>query len=105
MAKEIIIELICGYFVEVDDLNHTLKQKYTGEDKDGNPKEGCESIIGYFPNVQACLERVVRLVPLDETDKTVISLREYAELAEKAFNKVKEWREKDGNERICRKAD
>ena len=98
MAKEMIIELIGGYFVVVDDLNHTLKQKYTGEDKDGNKKEGCERVIGYFPDVQACLERVVRLIMLDESDETVISLREYAELAEKAFDKVKEWRKKEQHE-------
>ena len=88
--KQVIIELIEGYFIEVDELNHTLKQMYTGEDKNGNPKEGCVRTIGYFPNVQACLERIVRLIPLDENDGTVISLREYAEAAEKAFKRVSE---------------
>lgn len=92
MAKEVKIELINGYFIEVDELNHTLKQTYTGEDKDGNKKEGCERVIGYFPDVQACLERLFRLVALDETDKAVISLKEYAECIDKAYSKIKEWR-------------
>lgn len=92
MAKEIRIELINDYFIEVDEMNHTLKQTYTGEDKDGNPKGGCERTIGYFKTVQDCVERLIRLVALDETDKTIISLREYAECAEKAFMRIKEWR-------------
>lgn len=89
--KTVKIELINGYFIEVDELNHTLKQTYTGEDKEGNPKE-CERTIGYFPNVQACLERLFRLVAMDETDKAVISLKEYAECIDKAYLKIKEWR-------------
>lgn len=86
------IELINGYFIEVDELNHTLKQRYKGEDKEGNPKDS-EKLIGYFRSVQECLERIVRLIPLDELDGTVISLREYAEAAEKSFKRVEEWRE------------
>ena len=91
--KQVTIELIDGYFIEVDELNHTLKQRYTGEDKEGNPKEGCVRTIGYFPNVKACLERIVRLIPLDENDGAVISLREYAEAAENAFKKVEQWKD------------
>ena len=93
MAKEIRIELINDYFIEVDEMNHTLKQTYTGEDKDGNPKEGCERTIGYFKTVQDCVERLIRLVALDETDKAVISLKEYAECIDKAYLKIKAWRD------------
>lgn len=89
--KTLKIELINDYYIEVDELNHTLKQRYIGKDKDGNKKDA-ERIIGYFPDVQACVERLFRLVVLDETDKTVISLKEYAESAERAFLKIKEWR-------------
>lgn len=89
------IELLEGYFVEADELNHTLKHRKTVEDKETGEEKEVERIIGYFPNVQACLERVVRLIPLDENDGAVISLREYAKSAEKAFNKVREWKEKN----------
>ena len=47
-------------------------------------------IIGYFSNVKGCVERVVRLIPLDENDGKVISMREYAEAVEKAFKRVSE---------------
>lgn len=33
--KTVTIELVDGYFIEVDELNHTLKQRYQGETKDG----------------------------------------------------------------------
>lgn len=88
---KVTVELIDGYFIEVDELNHTLKQRYTGEDKNGNPKDA-ERTIGYYPNVKACVERIVRLIPLGEKDGSVISLREYAEAAEKAFKRVSEWK-------------
>ena len=29
--KTVTIELIDGYFIDVDELNHTLKQRYQGE--------------------------------------------------------------------------
>lgn len=90
------IELMEGYFVEADELNHTLKHKKMVLDKETGEEKEVERIIGYFPNVQACLERVVRLISLDENDSMVISLREYAKSAEKAFNKVREWKEKNG---------
>lgn len=35
VMKTVTIELIDGYFIEVDELNHTLKQRYQGETKDG----------------------------------------------------------------------
>ena len=86
---KIRIELLDDYFIDVDELNHTLKKRYVGEDKKGNKKDA-EKTIGYFPDTKACVERIVRLIPLDENDGAVISLREYAEMAENAFQKVKE---------------
>ena len=91
----VIIELINDYFIEVDELNHTLKKRYMGTDKKTGEKKPAEKIIGYYKNPQDCLERIVRLIPLDENDGTVISLREYAEAAEKAFKRVEEWRKEN----------
>ena len=88
------IELINDYFIEVDELNHTLKKRYMGKTKDGEEKPS-EKIIGYYKTPQDCLERIVRLIPLDENDGSVISLREYAEMAEKAFKRVEEWRKEN----------
>lgn len=89
------IELINDYFIEVDELNHTLKKRYIGTDKKTGEKKPAEKIIGYYKTVQDCLERIVRLILLDENDGAVISLREYAKQAEKAFKRVEEWREEN----------
>ena len=91
--KATTIELFNDYFIEVDELNHTLKKRYMGKTKEGVEKQ-TEKTIGHYKNVQDCLEHIVRLIPLDECDGMVISLREYAEQAEKAFKKVEEWRNK-----------
>ena len=49
---KIRIELLDDYFIDVDELNHTLKKRYVGEDKKGNKKDA-EKIIGYFPDTKA----------------------------------------------------
>lgn len=84
---KVTVELIDGYFIEVDEFNHTLKQNYRGETKEGMPKDSVR-IIGYFPNVISCVERVLRLICLAENDNRVISMREYAEASELAFKRV-----------------
>ena len=89
------IELINDYFIEVDELNHTLKKRYVGTDKKTGEKKPAEKTIGYYKTPQDCLERIVRLIPLDENDGAVISMREYAEQAEKAFKRVEEWRKEN----------
>lgn len=57
--------------------------------KDGE-KKSAERIIGYYPSVRACVERIVKLIPLDENDGKVISMREYVDEVEKAFKRVSE---------------
>lgn len=89
------IELTAGYFVEQDELNCTLKKRYLGTDKKTGEKKPAEKTIGHYKNVQDCLERIVRLIPLDENDGAVISMREYAEQAEKAFKRVEGWRKEN----------
>lgn len=76
----------------MDELNHTLKKRQVGTDKKTGEKKPVEKTIGHYKNTQDCVERLVRLICLDESEGMVISLREYAELAEKAFKKVEKWR-------------
>lgn len=88
----VTIELTAGYFVEQDELNCTLKKRYMGTDKKTGEKKPAVKTIGYYKTVQDCVERLVRLICIDENEGAVISLREYAEAAEKAFKRVEEWR-------------
>lgn len=93
--KQAKIELIDDYFIEVDELNHTLKKRYMATDQKTGKKKPAEKIIGYYKNPIDCVERLVRLICLDECDGRVISMREYAEQAEKAFKRVEEWRKQN----------
>ena len=91
----VTIELTADYFVEQDELNCTLKKRYMGTDKKTGEKKPAEKIIGHYKTVQDCVERLVRLICLDECEGMVISMHEYAEQAEKAFKKVEEWRKEN----------
>ncbi|MBO5921940.1 MAG: hypothetical protein J6Q48_06085 [Bacteroidaceae bacterium] len=60
------INLINGYFVEVDPLNYTLKQKYRPKDKDGNLKEK-EAVrtLGYYGKLEDALNGFLRHNQID----------------------------------------
>ena len=87
------IELLDDYFIEVDEYNHTLKKKYMGTDTKTGEKVPKEKIVGYYKNTVDCLERLLRLICLEETQGKVISMYEYAKQCEIAFKRVEEWRE------------
>ena len=86
------IELFDDYFIEVDELNHTLKKRYIGKNTKTGEEKQAEKTIGYYKDTQDCIERFVRLICLEECNNMVISMREYANMAEKAFKRVEEWR-------------
>lgn len=88
------ILLIRGFFVEVDEYNHTLKQKFIGQDKDGKEKES-ERLIGYYPTLPRCVEKVARLCALEDTDGEILNVMEYAKAAESAFMLCREIRLED----------
>lgn len=79
----VTIELQNGYFVEVDNLNSTLKQRYEGNKKDGSTMV-TEKIIGYFSKPVDAIERFLRLNRLDKMEGMTLSLPEYVEALKKA---------------------
>ena len=84
------IELRDGYFIEVDEMNATLKQKYIGKDKNGNEKEA-EKIIGYYSKPTDAMERFVVLNRTDKMDGMELSIGEYADELKKADKEVLEF--------------
>lgn len=80
------IELTNDYFVEVDELNHTLKKRYIGKDKDNNDREA-EKIIGYFSNLPSCVERLARLLSI-EKGQDISDIKEYAKIVEDTFKEL-----------------
>lgn len=81
------IVLTDDVFIEVDNLNATLKQIRTG--KKGKP---FESIQGYFaPSaLSKAIERAVRLVTADKMEGLSISLNEYISCLNKVSTDVSE---------------
>jgi len=78
-----VILLGNGYFVEVDSLNYTLKQKYTGRDKQGEEKE-YEKMHGYFSNLDSAIERYLKLNKNDLMADCSVKMHQYLELVKVA---------------------
>ena len=85
-----IIELMDGYFIEVDPLNYTLKQRYKGKSRDGSEKDAAK-IHGYYSSLKAALKHFFKLVRVDEISGCSVSLDEYLSALEKADKRVMEF--------------
>ena len=83
---KLVVELQDGYFVEIDSLNHTLRQRYAGQDKDGNEKESVRT-IGYFGDMKQCVKALLERYPRELSEKSQISFDEYLELLDKAYTR------------------
>lgn len=85
-----------GYFVEIDSMNHTLKQGYIGTDKQGKEKE-YEKTHGYFSSLESAIERYLFLNQIDSMADLSVDMKHYLELvrvanenAVQAFKEVME---------------
>ena len=81
------IELINDYYIEVEPLNYTLKQRYMGEDKEKNPKEQTRT-IGYYGTVTHAVEEMIKHYCKNETKSFDGDLIEYAELIDSVGRKA-----------------
>lgn len=76
------ITLKNGYYIEVDPLNYTLRQKYTGETKSGEKKEAFRT-LGHFGNMESAIRKYIELTRLDVLDGERMTLEEYVESIQK----------------------
>ena len=72
------ITLTNGYFVEVDERNYTLKQKYLGKTKEGEDRE-TERICGYYGELDHAIEEFLKANQLDHGDDQMMDIEEYAQ--------------------------
>lgn len=84
------IEIRDGYFIEVDEMNATLKKKYIFKNKDGVKKDGVKT-IGYYPKPIDAIERFICLNRLDKMDGMELSISEYVNELKKADKEVIEF--------------
>lgn len=81
------INLTNGYFIEIDDLNHTLKQRYKGNTKDGKERDGVRT-HGYYGNLNHALTAFVKLNQLDCMADTSVTMGEYVNRIEEINNEA-----------------
>ena len=71
------IFLMNGYYIEIDPLNYTLRQKYKGTKKDGvTPRDG-ERIHGYFSNLDSALAKFIARNQIDSGSDLALDLYNY----------------------------
>lgn len=76
------IKLQDGYFIEIDPLNYTLRQKYSGKTKDGEEKESIRT-HGYYGSIRQAVGRYITLSQLDFMDGMSVNLKEHVDLIER----------------------
>lgn len=76
------ITLKKGYYIEIDPLNYTLRQKYTGETKSGEEKEAFRT-LGHFGNIESAIRKYFELSQLDVLDGERLTLEEYVDSIQK----------------------
>lgn len=77
------ITLINGFYIETDNRNFTLKQKYIGTRKDGTKKE-YSKIISHCGNLEQALELFLRINQVPKEAKMAVDLMSYASLVEQS---------------------
>ena len=77
------ISLINGYYIEVNNRNFTLRQKYVGTSKDGAKKE-YSKIISHCGSLEQALETFLRMNQIPQDSKLAVDLIEYVNLVERS---------------------
>ena len=77
------INLINGFYIETDNRNFTLKQKYIGTRKDGTKKESVK-IISHCGSLEQALEAFLKLYQIDRGARFAVDLMVYASLVEQS---------------------
>lgn len=77
------INLINGFYIETDNRNYTLKQKYIGKRKDGTKKESVK-IISHCGSLEQALDLFLRINQVPKEAKMAVDLMEYANYIEQS---------------------
>ena len=77
------INLVNGFYIETDNRNFTLKQKYIGTRKDGTKKESVK-IISHCGSLEQALELFLRINQVPKEAKLSVDLMAYVSLVEQS---------------------
>ena len=77
------INLKYGYYIEIDPLNYTLRQKLKGKTREGQEKDSVRT-CGYFGNIRSAIAEYLNLIQLEVMRDEVISMQQYVDAVEKS---------------------
>lgn len=77
-----VIKLNYGYYIEIDQLNYTLRQKYIGTKRTGELKDAVRT-YGYYGDIRAAMKRYIELIQMDKLGEEIYSIEEYINIIEK----------------------
>ena len=73
------IKLTQGYFIEPDELQYTLLQRYTYTAKDGSKKESVRT-VSYHRTLEQAVEKYLRAVETSLQPDKAATMREYVKM-------------------------
>lgn len=79
-----VINLNDGYFIDIDEMNHTLK-KTCISDKTGKEYD---KTYGYFNDIRQAVSRYLQLEQISMCDGVAVDLIKYVDLIEQINNKI-----------------
>ena len=102
------INLINGFYIETDNRNFTLKQKYVGKRKDGTKKEAVK-IISHCGSLEQALDLFLRINQVPKETKIAVDLMSYADFIEQSNKEavralkreIEVYGEYAGDKRMC----
>lgn len=78
-----IVKLNYGYYIEIDQLNYTLRQQYIGQKRSGEEKEAVRT-YGYYGDIRVALKRYLELVQIDKLGDGAHTIDEYINIIGKS---------------------
>ena len=72
-----------NFFIDVDPLNYTLREKFEGKTKDGIGKESFRT-LGYYGNLHGAIRKYIETCVQAEISDETLTIEKYAERVEKA---------------------
>lgn len=81
------IQLTKSHYIDVDEFNYTLKEKYAGKTKDGKEKEA-EKVIGYYGKLESAIEGFIKHNQIASIGDLSVDLREYVKMVEEVNKKA-----------------
>ena len=75
------INLACGFYLEANGKNYTLREEYQGKTRDGSPRVGIRT-IGHYNNAAAAIRKFLEVSVLNGAQ--AVELWEYAKMVEES---------------------